>query len=375
MGAHEELTEVTGGLENQYVRDWKAGGGRVIGYACTYMPEELLLAADILPFRLTGRGVSDTARADSYLSRVNCSFTRCCLEAALEARYDFLDGVVFVNGCDHIRRCYENWAVHETAARPFMYILPVPHRISEDGFEWFKEEVASFQDALEKRFQVKVTPERLSQAIAEVNESRRMLRELYDLRTSDEPPYTGAEMLSIVAAGGAMPRDQYNKLLKQVLDEASSRPKVGGDRTRLVVAGSLMDDPEFIENVEDLGAVVVGDALCFGARNIWNLTDEDGDPFEAVSRRYYEHEPCPRMSGEFRRRLGFVRDQIERSRADGAILEYIKFCDQHGTDNALLKHNLEKDGIPVIELERQYGPLADAGRVRTRVQAFLERIG
>ena len=33
------------------------------------------------------------------------------------------------------------------------------------------------------------------------------------------------------------------------------------------------------------------------------------------------------------------------------------------------------EGIPVMELERQYGPFADAGRIRTRVQAFLERIG
>jgi len=40
-----------------------------------------------------------------------------------------------------------------------------------------------------------------------------------------------------------------------------------------------------------------------------------------------------------------------------------------------LKKDLEEDGIPVMELERQYGPLADAGRIRTRVQAFLERIG
>ena len=39
------------------------------------------------------------------------------------------------------------------------------------------------------------------------------------------------------------------------------------------------------------------------------------------------------------------------------------------------KNSLEKENIPVIELELQYGPLADTGRVRTRVQAFLERIG
>jgi benzoyl-CoA reductase/2-hydroxyglutaryl-CoA dehydratase subunit BcrC/BadD/HgdB len=81
------------------------------------------------------------------------------------------------------------------------------------------------------------------------------------------------------------------------------------------------------------------------------------------------------MTGAYPQRLAFLREQIERAGVKGVILQHIKFCDLHGTDNALLKRDLEKDGVPVMELERQYGPLADAGRIRTRVQAFLERIG
>ena len=309
------------------------------------------------------------------MSRVNCSFARCCLEAAMEAQYDFLDGVIFVNGCDHIRRCYENWSVHEIANRPFMYLLPVPHRISDAGYTWFKEEVTMLKDALEKRYGVKVKPDNLKEAIAVYNETRRLLRKVYDLRASDSPALSGAEALTLMVASTVMPKKTYNDLLSEIIAEREKRPREKSNKTRLVIAGSLMDDPEFIENVESLGAVIVSDSLCFGARAIWNLTEENDDPFDALCRRYYEHEPCPRMAGDYKRRLGFLREQIQRTHADGAILEYIKFCDQHGTDNALLKDSLEKEDIPVIELERQYGPLADAGRVRTRVQAFLERIG
>jgi benzoyl-CoA reductase subunit C len=375
VNAMEELSKVCKSLENPYVTEWKAQGKKVMGYACTYLPEELLYAVDILPYRITGRGVTDSSKADSYLSRVNCSFARYCLEAALDSKFDFLDGAIFVNGCDHIRRCYENWEAHETAALPFMYILPVPHRLSENGYAWFKEEVSKLRAAFEMRFGVKVTPENLKKAIAVYNETRRLLRKVYDLRAGENPPITGAEALTLVTASTLMPKETFNQLLKEILKTFESGPQKKNNKTRLVVAGSELDDPEFIENVESLGAIVVSDALCFGARSIWNLTDENQEPFDALCRRYYNHEPCPRMAGEFKRRLDFVKDQIQRSHADGAILEYIKFCDQHGTDNALLKINLEKENIPVIELERQYGPLADAGRVRTRVQAFLERIG
>ena len=374
MGAFEELAEVSKTRLNRFVSDWKGEGKKVVGYVCSYLPEEILYAADILPYRITGKGVNDTSQADAYLTRVNCTFSRCCLEVGFSGGFDFFDGAAFVNGCDHIRRTFDNWKAHKSSP-PFMYILPVPHVLDPDGLQWYKEEVVKFKEAVEEHFGVKVTPERLAEAVATYNETRRLLRQLYDMRTSDEPHFTGAEALTIVSAATAMPKREFNTLLSSLLEEAETRKRVPNGKIRLLVAGSPMDDPEFLENVESLGAVVVADALCFGARSFWDLTDETGDALDALAERYYNHVPCPRMAGEYPRRLGFVKEQIERARVDGAILEYIKFCDLHGTDNALLKRDLEKAGLPVIELERQYGPLADAGRIRTRVQAFLERIG
>jgi bzd-type benzoyl-CoA reductase N subunit len=374
MRAFEELAEVARTLENSHVDAWKRHGKKVVGFVCSYMPEEILCALDILPYRITGKGVQDTSHADSYLTRVNCSFARSCLELGFTGRYDFLDGAVWNNGCDHIRRCYDNWKAK--IPFPFMYMLPVPHKISPQGRQWYKEEVLKFRQAVEDHFDVKLSSEKLAEAVSTYNETRNLLRSLYDLRTGDPPPFTGAEVLTILSAGTSMPRPEYNRILGELLEEAkpgSNDPANG--RVRLLVAGSLMDDAEFIANVEDLGAIVVTDALCFGAKNFWNLTDESGDVLENLVDRYYEHPPCPRMTGAYPKRLAFLREQIERADVKGVILQHIKFCDLHGTDNALLKRDLEKDGIPVMELERQYGPLADAGRIRTRVQAFLERIG
>jgi bzd-type benzoyl-CoA reductase N subunit len=373
MQALDELAEVSKKLQNNYVNDWKDQGKKVVGYVCTYMPEEILIAADILPFRITGRGVNETSQADSYLSRFNCSFARCCLELGFSGEYDFLDGAVWVNGCDHIRRCYDNWKAKKP--RPFMYMLPVPHKLFAEGRQWFKEEVTMLKEAVEEHFGVKITPAKLSEAVTTYNETRRLLKKLYDLRTSDSPPFTGTEVQTILSAGATMPKTEFNRILDNLFEEVATRPKRSNGKVRLLVAGSMMDDLEFIQNVEDLGAIVVTDALCFGAKGFWNLAEESGDPFENLVDRYYNHSPCPRMAGEYSTRLSFVKEQIERARVEGAILEHIKFCDLHGTDNALLKKDLEKEGIATIEIERQYGPLADAGRIRTRIQAFLERIG
>jgi len=256
-----------------------------------------------------------------------------------------------------------------------MYMLPIPHRLTPQGLQWYKEEVLLLKEAIEEHFQIKITPERLAEASTVNNKTRRLLRRLYDLRLNDEPSFTGSEMHTILTASTVMPKDKFNQLLSRLLEETGTRPKTTDGKTRLLVAGSLMDDSEFINVIEDLGAIVVTDTLCFGTRNIWNQTEETGDPFDAIVERYYYHEPCPRMAGEYKKRLGFAKEQAQRARVDGVILQHIKFCDMHGTDNALLKHDFEKEELPVLELERQYGPLSDAGRLRTRIQAFLERIG
>ena len=52
-----------------------------------------------------------------------------------------------------------------------------------------------------------------------------------------------------------------------------------------------------------------------------------------------------------------------------------KFCDLHGVDNVQLRNDMEAAGLPVLLVEKEYGAAADLGRLETRLQAFLERIG
>jgi benzoyl-CoA reductase/2-hydroxyglutaryl-CoA dehydratase subunit BcrC/BadD/HgdB len=55
-------------------------------------------------------------------------------------------------------------------------------------------------------------------------------------------------------------------------------------------------------------------------------------------------------------------------------MQNIRFCDLHGAENALFERDLEEIGIPCLRVEREYGPHIDAGRMKLRINAFLERI-
>lgn len=374
----EKLVEPAKTISNPYVEEWKEKGGQIIGYSGAYIPEEIIYAAGMLPYRIGGREATKVTTADMYFGPVTCNYVKCLLENAADGRFDFLDGVIITYECDHIRRIFDAWrkAGKDGNARlpAFFEYYGLPHSRGEHATGLLMAETRRLIKEIERHFGVEVTEEGLRDAIKTYNKTRKLLKKLYELREKDEVPITGAAALGVVVAGTVMPKDEFNKQLEKLLDGLEREKGITG-KPRLMIAGSVNDDIGLVKLVEDLGAVVVADSLCFGARCFWNLVEENGDPLKAIVTRYWEHIPCPRMYGEYSRRYSFIRDIARRGKVDGVILEHIRFCDLHATDNMLYARDLEAEGIPTLRLERQYGPLADSGRLKTRVQAFLERIG
>jgi benzoyl-CoA reductase subunit C len=93
-----EFREIASTINNSYVKKWKESGHAVIGYPCTFIPEEIIHAAGMLPFRLRGVGTTSLSIGDTYFGPVICSFPKCILQLAGQGEYGFLDGAVIVNG-------------------------------------------------------------------------------------------------------------------------------------------------------------------------------------------------------------------------------------------------------------------------------------
>lgn len=368
----DELIAISNTISNPYIESWKEDGKEVLGYFCSYTPEEIISAAGLLPFRMRGIGCAETSLADSWLAHVNCSFVRSVFQLVLEGKYDFLEGAVVPYTCDHIRRVYDVWKSSEKSPS-FLHYIGLPHALSEHGLKYYGSEIKGLKEELRDHFGEEITDEKLESAIYVHNKTRRLLMRLYELRKAEEPPVTGAEASAIQIASTAMPREEYNEKLERLLEKIEGRQAASGD-IRLMVVGSVNDDPDLIEIIEKQGATVVTDSLCFGTRSFVDLVQEDGDPMDSIAERYYYHMPCARTFGQYPRKLDFVKNQAREWNVDGIICEHIKFCDTHGGENKLYKKDLEEEGIPTLEIERQYGPLADIGRLKTRVQAFLERI-
>jgi len=372
--AFAEFAATAEAIMNPAIEEWRNNGGKVVGYFCSHVPTEVLTAAGLLPFRMRGTGSTGTELSDAFYSSINCSFPRHTFNQALKGEYDFLDGLLCISSCDHIRRVYDNWK--QNLNTPFVKIMSLPKKVGDPQVEWYREEINLLRGELEQHFGVQITDERLRAAIKLHNETRRLQRQLYDLRKGKHPAITGAETLAVMVAGSAMPAERYNALLRSLLDDLSRSNGTREYRARLMIVGSELDDPEYVEIIEEQGGLVVTDSICYGTRTMWVDVDEQAaDPVEALARYYIQERPsCPRMNGDQPRRAQFLRNLIDTFQVDGVIGERMLFCDFWCTEHYMNRLDFKEVGIPFIQLDREY-ILSGKGQLRTRIQAFLETMG
>jgi bcr-type benzoyl-CoA reductase subunit C len=370
--ALKEFGNAAKSLMNPALQEYKAKGGKVIGLMYHFVPEEIITAAGMMPYRMRATGSEGTELSEGYFTQVNCSLVRHFFDSGMRGRLSFLDGVVSVNNCDHIRRLYDNW--QWKVKTPYMHFMVFPKKIGKEQVEAYREQLAGFRESLEKHFGVKITDEKLREAIRLHNETRRLQRELYALRKGDAPPLTGTETLAAMVAGTCIPRDRYNALLKQLLQECKSSGAVNGYKARIVVMGGEIDEPKFVEIIENQGGLVVGDALGYGSRAIVKDVDETGDPLAALARYQLVDRPAdPRIFGTTFGRNEYVVEQVREYKADGVVSVRLIACDLYGFEQVNLSKHLKKNGIPHLGLEIEY-VIDSVGQMKTRVQAFLESI-
>jgi len=366
-----ELKENAEALPNRSIGEWKKQNKKVLGFFCSYIPEEIMWAANTLPYRLRPVGCRETWRADAYFSRYNCTLARSCLQLELEGKFNFLDGIVGMNSCDHMRRLYDIWL--QKNSLPYMHFLSVPHEINDRAVNWYRDEIVNFKDSIQKSFNSEINDSKLKSAIELYNETRGLLKKLYELQKNDPPKLTGTEVMSVVLAGMATPKDQYNQLLNELIKDLERQEGVTDHKVRLMIVGSAFDDLVTVKTIEDLGAIVVADALCFGRRYIIEPVATDGDPLLNLAQSYLNRPSCARMIGYNDERWQLIEKMIQEFKVDGIIYQTMRYCDLWGGERFYVQKKASEGNIPMLQLEREYWP-GGLEQLKTRVGAFLEMI-
>ncbi|MFC1493093.1 benzoyl-CoA reductase, bzd-type, subunit N [candidate division KSB1 bacterium] len=354
-----------------YAKEWKERtGGRVMGYFCTYVPEEILYAADILPVRILGSHEPHDV-TEPHIFGMFCPFCRDCLAQGLKGKYDYLDGIMIAQSCLHIRQAYTSWEKHIPV--DFTYYLPMPNNVqSPHSVPYLAGEIKQFKSAVEKWTGKEITDDDIRRGIKIMNESRDLMRNLYDYKKTDNPPISGEETMEVAISQQMVDKREHSEQLKDLVADLGSGKGGGNGGTRLMILGSEDDDIAFLSMVESVGATIVIDDHCVGTRYFWNNVPEESDPIEAIARRYCERPACPSKDWMERSRIPHLLSLAKDYDVKGAIVIQQKFCDPHELDiPAITKAFNEKD-IKTLFLE--FDVTVPIGQFKIRVEAFLEML-
>jgi len=167
---------------HDYARAWKSRtGGQVVATMCTYTPEEILIAAGMLPVRVLGAHEPQNV-TEPHIFGMFCPFCRDSLAQGLLGRYEYCEGVTLTQSCIQYRQAFNSWRMHVPTVK-WDYYLPMPNEVqSRFARAQHYAEVKKFREYMEGVIGRKLPDADLKRGIEIVNENRRLLRELFEYR-------------------------------------------------------------------------------------------------------------------------------------------------------------------------------------------------
>jgi benzoyl-CoA reductase subunit C len=365
-------------LDFPLVRDWKQKhvGGKAIAYFPVYAPVELIHAAGMLPVGLSGAGDRlDIQHADARFGSFICSIVKTTLEMGLTGHLEPFDGFLFSTICDSAR----NLCFVMKRNFPAMYVdfLHLPHNPSSPAAAQFlAEEYRRVLSELERLGNCKVSDDELQQAIALCNRNRALIREVYELRRKNPEQVPTPELYQLIRAGNFLPVEEHTTELEQALTHFRSRDAKKRDSIRIVVEGSFCEQPPLplIRLMEDAGCYVVDDDFVIGQSWFDSDVPIDGDPLLALATSYLDRSVYSSVRHDFRKpRWEGLVDKVRCSKADAVLFLIAKFCEPAYFDYVPYKQELERAGIPHLQLEFEEKSFT-FDRLRTEIETFVESL-
>ena len=369
------------GLRIKELVDGKKEGRKVVGSYCVFVPEEIVRAADATLVGLCAGADFATEEVEKLLPRNTCALIKSAFGFKLWKVCPYLessDMIVGENTCDGKKKSYEILGT----LTPNLYVMDLPQTKSNEGRALLKAEYERFKKAMVDLTGITIDAPRLKKGMEIVNNKRKAIHRLSKLRIGDPAPISGLDALLVNQVSFYDDPVRFTASVNKICDELEQRVKDGKGPSgkgapRILLSGCPMAVPNWKLPwvIETSGAVIVGEESCVGERGTRNLVDDSGstmeDLMEALVDRYFKVDcaiftPNPD-------RLEHVKQMYRDYNANGVIHYGLQFCQPYQIESLPVEKALEESRIPTLRIDTDYS-MEDVEQVKTRVEAFIERI-
>jgi len=343
----------------------------ISGYFSNYIPEEIIAATGLYPLRMIG--FNDTQKASrSVMFNPICSFVQDVFTAAGSGEYSFLTNIIFPNSCDSLRVLGQMWE-HQIKT-PKAYTLFHPINVGGIAVDYFAREIKRFSEQLQQDTGVNFTDDVLKSNIDKYNQTRILLRELYEIRKTNDRFLKGSDAVALMTAGLIMDRDEYNLILSQIVKEGKKTKLERTNSKRVMVAGPLVDNYAILSKIEDTGTYIACDDITNGSRYFDLDVETEGDLYVSLAKRYLLSGPSPTLNSDNPNTESLKR-LIREFDVHSVIYINQKFCEPHVHNYLAVADILKQMGKNFLMLEVEHDGPTVSQRDLLRIESLLELAG
>lgn len=359
------------------VMDLKEQGVPLVGTYCTFMPQEIPMAAGAVVVSLCSTSDETIEEAEKDLPRNLCPLIKSSYGFGKTDKcpyFYFSDLVVGETTCDGKKKMYEYMADFKP-----VHVMQLPNSTADAASRaLWKAEIHRLKEAVEQRFGTTITEETLREAIALKNQERRATANFYRVGQLNPPALSGMDILKVVY--GATFRfdkkaliDELNGMAERVRQEWQDGKRLEA-RPRILITGCPIGGAaeKVVRAIEENGGWVVGFENCTGAKATERCVEETGDVYDALTDKYLAI-GCSCISPNDQR-LKLLSEMVDEYQADGVVDVILQACHTYAVESlAIKRHVRENHNIPYIAIETDYST-SDIGQLSTRVAAFIEML-
>lgn len=341
---------------------WKQSGKKVVCVAGYDVPDEIILAAGMLPFRVTGYYGGERKSAEKYLEYSFGAIWKGLWESVAEDYAGLMDYLVFCSSSDMFLKLFYYFRTMQRLEpeRALPELRYLDYELVEHVFktqERNERELRDFIETVEGWSGNKVTADALRASIALCNEYRAALSEFNALRGKENCRVTGSEALVVIGGSMYLPRREAIDAVRAVTEAAKGWKAPEGARVYYV--GSPQETTEVYELAEANGVNIVGEDHDMGARMFDTQVRTEIEPVSALAERLLNRMPSSEK-GSIAARVKAIGDKLEETGAD-AFLTYMNNNDEaYVWDYPSIRKNvLEPRGIPSYTVQKQTWPLTE----------------
>jgi benzoyl-CoA reductase/2-hydroxyglutaryl-CoA dehydratase subunit BcrC/BadD/HgdB len=345
---------------------------QTIGFTCAYTPLPLLHAAGFVPHRILPLGDAPD-RAGSILHDNLCPHVKRILDRGLAGDLPPLQGVVFMESCDTMRRLADAWRRRRPEDR--IATVDLPSIPSASSVAHFVGQLQGLRQTLQQWSGVEIDDARLAVSIRLYNQLEAALSRLRERVMSGVSALGWPGLQALYNRSVTGPLEQTRSEIENLTASSNQARQAAGVPVLLI--GNVLADPAGFELLASSGARIVGEELCTSGRQICPVPlSEKDDPLTALARALVQRPPCARTFLPSGRPGGFAEQVVksaEQTGARGVIAHVMKFCDPYLGRLPDLREALRQAGIPLLVLEGDC-TLRSLGQYRTRIEAFTEML-